>query len=351
MTFSEQELAGMCAQMARGLEYLADQGVLHRDLAARNVLLDAANNCKLTDFGHARAVSDEGVYQVHSAVAVRWAAPEVLSEQEATVASDIYSLGVTMWECFSRAAEPFAEQQTHAGVIVCVTQGKRPPRPSAMTNDALWDLVQAAWAAGPEARPTAGEVAERLEAILDFPNAMSRPRQRTGTDAGFRPVNPRRRTIDPLDKLVESVGACDDVKHAETAPALLADAEAALNRSMHGHVALAPAQYKKTPSGVGESQYTGIATGPVDRSDATVTDTRGAGLAVRSGESYYAGIAITPADAVPMHYSGIVTETGEPLPPRSAVAGLALNTDFSSDSSSSSASTSFSSAYVSSSSS
>jgi serine/threonine protein kinase len=109
----------------------------------------------------------EEVYQVHSAVAVRWAAPEVLGEKAATAASDVYSLAVTMWECFSRGEAPFADQQTHSGVGIAVAQGKRPPRPAAVTNDAVWDLIQAAWAGEPAARPSAGEVAERLEAILE----------------------------------------------------------------------------------------------------------------------------------------------------------------------------------------
>jgi serine/threonine protein kinase len=108
---------------------------------------------------------------VHSAVAVRWASPEVLSEQTATAASDVYSLGVTMWECFSQAEEPFADLQTHSGITVCVMQGKRPPRPPGMTNEAVWHLIQAAWGGDPDARPSAGNLAERLEEILASPIA------------------------------------------------------------------------------------------------------------------------------------------------------------------------------------
>jgi serine/threonine protein kinase len=229
--FPPSELTRMCAQMARGLEYLADQGVLHRDLAgmqlipqprycqsshlcvlARNVLLDSENNCKLTDvregnsvvfcvsphptcnsvqrfsgilaytflyfglqnssgqFGLARVMEgNASVYQVHSAVAVRWAAPEVLAEQAASPASDVYSLGVTMWECFSRGDVPFGDQDTNSGVTISVMKGKRPPRP-ATANDALWAVIEASWVEDSEARPSAEDIAESLEAILDAPD-------------------------------------------------------------------------------------------------------------------------------------------------------------------------------------
>jgi serine/threonine protein kinase len=108
----------------------------------------------------------EEIYQVHSAIAIRWAAPEVLGEQAATTASDVYSLAVTMWECFSRGEKPFSDQQTHSGVTIAVIHGQRPPRPAAVTNDRLWDLIQTAWTGEPAMRPSAGKVAQQLEAIL-----------------------------------------------------------------------------------------------------------------------------------------------------------------------------------------
>jgi serine/threonine protein kinase len=93
-----------CMQIAEGVAYLHSQQVVHADLAARNVLLSEKGDCLLCDFdlsiwqGMQQPINEEGVRHM----AVRWAAPEIfLTKSAYTPASDIWALGVTMWEVYS----------------------------------------------------------------------------------------------------------------------------------------------------------------------------------------------------------------------------------------------------------
>ncbi len=72
-------------------------GVLHRDLTPRNVLLDPDGTALVADFGIARGVDDPTVTAEHTVMGTRpYVAPERLRGEEATPASDVYAVGVTL---------------------------------------------------------------------------------------------------------------------------------------------------------------------------------------------------------------------------------------------------------------
>ena len=87
MTVSER--LTYCAQVLQGLQYISTRRIVHRDIAARNVLLDSTMTCKISDFGVATALHEEGKEYMRSTeqLAVRWSSIEVAREGKFSVQS------------------------------------------------------------------------------------------------------------------------------------------------------------------------------------------------------------------------------------------------------------------------
>jgi serine/threonine-protein kinase len=87
-------------ELCAGLAAAHDKGVLHRDLKPGNVMIDGRGRAKITDFGLAVGVEDDkGGAEVSGTPA--YMAPEQLSGKGASVQSDIYALGLVLYEVFT----------------------------------------------------------------------------------------------------------------------------------------------------------------------------------------------------------------------------------------------------------
>ena len=86
----------MARELCAGLGAAHDQGVLHRDLKPANVMVDGLGHVRIMDFGIAVAKSDTGA--VGTAGTPTYMAPELFEGGQASVASDIYSLGIVLYE-------------------------------------------------------------------------------------------------------------------------------------------------------------------------------------------------------------------------------------------------------------
>jgi hypothetical protein len=87
-------------QLCAGLAAAHDRGVLHRDLKPGNIMLDGRGRARITDFGLAvRAEDDKGGAEVSGTPA--YMAPEQLAGKGASVQSDLYALGLVLYELFT----------------------------------------------------------------------------------------------------------------------------------------------------------------------------------------------------------------------------------------------------------
>ena len=85
-------------QICAGLAAAHERGVLHRDLKPANVMLDGEGNVRLTDFGLASAIGDATAVRAGTP---QYMAPEQLTGQAASIKSDLYALGLVLFEIFT----------------------------------------------------------------------------------------------------------------------------------------------------------------------------------------------------------------------------------------------------------
>ena len=96
------ELIDLALQMADGLQHAHEAGVVHRDLKPSNILVDDRGRVRILDFGIASLKGASRLTQTGMTVGtLTYTAPEIIKGQEAGPASDIYSLGVVLYQMLS----------------------------------------------------------------------------------------------------------------------------------------------------------------------------------------------------------------------------------------------------------
>ena len=96
--FPPDKALDIARQLCAGVSAAHERGVVHRDLKPANVMLDGDGNVRITDFGIATAASDAGA---DVAGTPQYMAPELLAGAAASARSDIYALGLILFEIFT----------------------------------------------------------------------------------------------------------------------------------------------------------------------------------------------------------------------------------------------------------
>ncbi|XP_048100480.1 neurotrophic tyrosine kinase, receptor, type 2a [Alosa alosa] len=159
---SQAQMLHIAQQIAAGMVYLASQHFVHRDLATRNCLVGENLLVKIGDFGMSRDVYSTDYYRVggHTMLPIRWMPPESIMYRKFTTESDVWSLGVVLWEIFTYGKQPWY-QLSNNEVIECITQGRVLQRPRCCTQE-VFELMLGCWHREPHMRLNIRQIHSQL---------------------------------------------------------------------------------------------------------------------------------------------------------------------------------------------
>ncbi|WP_424189705.1 serine/threonine-protein kinase [Actinokineospora sp. G85] len=157
------EVARIGTQVAAALAAAHAAGIVHRDIKPGNILLgDDGHTVKITDFGISRATDDVTVTKTGLIAGTpAYLAPEVAIGREPAAASDVYSLGSTLYAAVE-GEPPFGLSENTLGLLHAVASGKinKPVQSGALT-----DVLIALLAPETADRPTAAKARDLLAAV------------------------------------------------------------------------------------------------------------------------------------------------------------------------------------------
>ena len=158
----ENEAVQVGAQVAAALAAAHQAGIVHRDIKPGNILIADDGTALVSDFGISRVLGDASLTMtgmVHGTPA--FLAPEVARGEDASPASDVFSLGATLYSALE-GHPPFGSDASAIAILHRAAEGViNPPRRSGTLAPLLLEMLSA----DPATRPSMANVSERLERL------------------------------------------------------------------------------------------------------------------------------------------------------------------------------------------
>ena len=173
--------------VAEALKYAHGEGVIHRDIKPSNIMIAPGSVAKLTDFGVADVIDATVTQSKTEPVGTpAYISPEALDHERASPASDVFALGVVLYECLT-GENPF--RLDSRDLIYDAIRKLHPPPLQTLNlgiSSALSAVVERAMAKDPTARyQSADDFLEALYAVGDEPSVERREFLRLGSIAGI----------------------------------------------------------------------------------------------------------------------------------------------------------------------
>jgi eukaryotic-like serine/threonine-protein kinase len=165
----DEQVARLMWQVSDALAAAHGAGIVHRDVKPSNILVTADGQAKLTDFGIARAEADASLTRTGLVTgSPAYIAPEVASGSTADGASDVWSLGATLYHALAGRA-PYDVGDNLVGALYRIVHEDPPRLPEA---GALGALLEVTMAREPANRWTMEEVRDHLARLVRSPHAL-----------------------------------------------------------------------------------------------------------------------------------------------------------------------------------
>jgi len=173
----------IAAQICDAVQSAHDKGIIHRDVKPQNVIIAPGGKAKVADFGLAKGLAWSSVSEAGVVLGTaHYLSPEQAQGQAATEASDIYAIGVLLYEMLTGRL-PFQGDTAVAVALQHVQDEPVPPRRlNARIPQQVQDIILRAMAKDPTGRfASAREMADALRAYVRFGEE---------TTSAFQPVQP-----------------------------------------------------------------------------------------------------------------------------------------------------------------
>ncbi|XP_061530522.1 uncharacterized protein lmtk3 [Phycodurus eques] len=170
-------LQRMAFEITSGLLHLHENNYIHSDLALRNCLLTSDLTVRIGDYGlsHNQYKEDYHLTPDKLWIPLRWIAPELLEEYrgalivtDQTKTSNVWSLGVVIWELFEFGSQPHRHLSDDEVLTFVIRERQitlAQPRLKLSHADYWYEIMQSCWLA-PSQRPSMGEVFLLLSSLL-----------------------------------------------------------------------------------------------------------------------------------------------------------------------------------------
>jgi eukaryotic-like serine/threonine-protein kinase len=168
-------------QILRAARFAHKRGVIHRDLKPHNVILDEEGRARVTDFGIARAGASDMTLTGSIMGTAQYLSPEQAQGHVVSAASDLYSIGVVLYELLTGVV-PF---EGETAVAIAFKQVSAEPRPPSAQNSALPVALDAI-----VLRALAKDPARRYADAEEFIVALAHARERLPQTAGTAVLAP-----------------------------------------------------------------------------------------------------------------------------------------------------------------
>jgi serine/threonine protein kinase len=182
------EVASIGKQVASALAAAHDAQIVHRDVKPGNILIADGGTAKITDFGVSRAAGDVTITQTGMMAGTpAYLAPEVARGQVPTPASDVFSLGATLFAAIEGRA-PFGDSENQLALLHAVAAGEvEEPRNAGALTPTLMRLLSK----DPSERPDMHRVSLELAATMNNRPVLITPPSERKPNVAAQPTPPQ----------------------------------------------------------------------------------------------------------------------------------------------------------------